>query len=84
MSTVYTNETNLSFGCGYAALGPLCAPLKNACQDDPQKGEATGYVIPAKAGIQANSGRETNLDSRLRGNDESKENPAVKPHFHYL
>jgi hypothetical protein len=62
----------------------LRGSFENACQDDPQKEEATGYVIPAKAGIQANSGRETNLDSRLRGNDESKENPAVKPHFHYL
>jgi hypothetical protein len=29
--------------------------FENACQDDPQKEEATGYVIPAKAGIQANS-----------------------------
>ena len=37
-------------------------------------------VIPAKAGIQADWGGETNLDSRVRENDESRANMRRKTH----
>jgi hypothetical protein len=39
----------------FSSFVPFAISFKNACQDDPQTEEATGYVIPAKAGIQANS-----------------------------
>jgi hypothetical protein len=40
--------------------------------------KAVRSVIPAKAGIQANSAGKTNLDSRVRWNDESRKEPAKK------
>jgi hypothetical protein len=47
----------------------VCSFESTVRHDSSERGQRWGSVIPAKAGIQANCAR-TNLDSRLRGNDD--------------